>query len=230
MSRRPHTVALRQAWRALTRRSEPTGPRDERGQSMVEFILIVPVAAMLLMIMLEFGLAFNHRLTVGYASREGARIGAALAHGGAQNCTVPDPANVDQQIIAAVQRILKSPGSPIVMSDVSSVRIYRADAAGNQIGSLVNVWTQTLGSGPDLDPGPGVDRLDFSQASVGWAACGRRNGFQNGNDPDSIGVQVIYTYRLTTPLRAVADLFGTAGVSSTFAMPDQTIMALNPTQ
>ncbi len=204
--------------------------RDERGQSMVEFILIVPLAAMLLMIMLEFGLAFNHRLTVGYASREGARIGAALAHGGALDCGTPDPGGVDQQVIAAVQRILKSPGSPIVMSDVSSIRIYKSDAAGNQIGSLVNVWNQTLGTGPDLDPGPGVDRLDFSQVSVGWPACGRKNGFTAGNDPDSIGVRVVYTYRLTTPLRAVVDLFGGAGVASTFAMPDQTIMALNPTQ
>lgn len=202
---------------------------DERGQSMVEFILIVPVAALLLMIMLEFGLAFNHRLTVGTASREGARIGAALAHGTATDCSVSDPSKVDQQIIAAVQRILKSPGSPIVMSDVSSIRIYRANAAGNQIGSQVNVWTQTLGGGPILDSGPPVDRLDFSQASIGWPVCSRKNS-GSPSEIDSIGVQVVYTYRLTTPLRAVVDLFGGAGVSSTFAMPDQTIMALNPTQ
>jgi hypothetical protein len=142
---------------------------------------------------------------------------------------VADPSGVDQQVIAAVQRILKSPGSPIVMSDVSSIRIFRANAAGNQIGAQVNVWTQNLGGGPDLDPGPGVDRLDFSQASVGWPVCGRKNS-GDPSDIDSVGVQVIYTYRLTTPLRAVVDLFGGAGVSSTFAMPDQTVMALNPTQ
>ncbi len=200
-------------------------PRDERGQSVVEFIVIVPVVAMLLLIMLEFGLAFNHRLTVGYASREGARIAAALANGGATDCSVADPGLVDQQAIAATQRILKSPGSPIVMSDVSQIRIYKADAAGNQVGSLVNVWTYTPGAGPDLDPGPGVDRLDFSQATVAWAACGR----QNGSDPDSVGVEVDYTYRLTTPLRAAADFFGGPNVGSQFAMTDQTIMALNPT-
>jgi hypothetical protein len=194
---------------------------------VVEFIVVVPIVAMLLMIMLEFGMAFNHRLTVGYASREGARIGAALANGGATSCATNDPGLVDQQVVAAVQRILKSPGSPIVMSDVSQIRIYKADAAGQPIGSLTNVWSYTPGGGPDLDPGPGIDRLDFSQSTIPWPACGRQNG---GANPDHIGVRVVYTYRLTTPLRAVVDLFGTPGVSSTFAMTDQTVMALNPTQ
>lgn len=207
------------------RTDDPRDVRDERGQSVVEFIVIVPIVAMLLLIMLEFGLAFNHRLTVGYASREGARIGAGLAHGGATSCATSDPGLVDQQVIAATQRILKSPGSPIVMSDVSQIRIYKADSAGNQVGSLVNVWTYTPGAGPDLDPGPTVDRLDFTQATVAWPACGR----VNGANPDSIGVQVVYSYRLSTPLRAAAEFFGGSSLSSTFAMTDQTIMALNPT-
>lgn len=206
--------------------TEAVDPRaDERGQSVVEFIVIVPIVAMLLLIMLEFGLAFNHRLTVGYATREGARIGAALAHGGASGCAVADPALVDQQIIAATQRILKSPGSPIVMSDIQEIRIYKSDASGNQIGSMYNLWTYTPGAGPDIDPGPTVDRLDFTQASVAWPACGR----VNGTNPDSIGVRVDYRYRLSTPLRAAADFFGGPNVGSTFAMVDQTIMALNPT-
>ena len=211
----------------LGRGSRPAvDPRaDERGQSVVEFIVIVPIVAMLLLIMLEFGLAFNHRLTVGYATREGARIGAALAHGGATSCAVADPALVDEQVIAATQRILKSPGSPIVMSDVSRIEIYKSDSAGNQVGSLVNRWTYTPGSGPDIDPGPTVDRLDFTQATIPWPACGRRNG----TNPDSIGVRVVYSYRLSTPLRAAADFFGGPTVGSTFAMTDQTIMALNPT-
>ena len=60
------------------RRTDPRSadPRArERGQGLVEFALVLPIFMLLLLIMLEFGLAFNHRLTVGYASREGARIG-----------------------------------------------------------------------------------------------------------------------------------------------------------
>ena len=70
-----------------------------------------------------------------------------------------------------------------------------------------------------------MDRLDFTQATIAWPACGRRNG----TNPDSIGVRVDYTYRLTTPLRAAADFFGGSNVASTFDMIDETIMALNPT-
>ncbi len=174
--------------------------------------------------MLEMGQAFNHKLTVGYATREGARTGAALAAGGATSCALPDPAQVDQQIIAAAQRILKSPGSNVVMSDISAIRIYKATATGDQSGSVVNVWTYTPGAGPDLDPGPGVDRLDFSQSTVAWPACGRNNG----TNPDSIGVRVDYTYRLTTPLQAVVAMTG-GSQAATLPMGDQTVMALNPT-
>jgi hypothetical protein len=60
---------------------------------------------------------------------------------------------------------------------------------------------------------------------VAWPACSRLNGA----NPDSIGVQVVYTYQLSTPLRAAAEFFGGSSLASTFAMTDQTIMALNPT-
>ena len=145
---------MNRPWRAVAARTaSPSNTRtasgpDERGQSFVEFALILPVCLLLLMIMLEMGQAFNHKLTVGYATREGARTGAALANGGATTCAVPDPASVDQQIIAAAQRILKSPGSNVVMSNISAIRIYKATATGAQTGSLVNVWTYTPGAGP----------------------------------------------------------------------------------
>jgi len=53
--------------------------RDRRGQSLVEFALIVPVFMLILLGMLEFGFVFDHTLTIQYASREGARVGSALA-------------------------------------------------------------------------------------------------------------------------------------------------------
>jgi hypothetical protein len=207
-----------------------TGPDRERGQALVEFALVLPIALFLLLIMLEVGLAFSHKLTIGYASREGARTAAALGNGGAASCSGSDPnaaaaAAVDKQIIAATQRILKSPGSDIKMNNVTQIRIYKADSAGAQIGGFVNVWTYTPGAGPDIDDGASVDKLDFSQLSAGWAACSRINV----TNPDSIGVQVVYTYNLTTPLAAIAQLIGGSQATS-YALNDQTIMAVNPTQ
>jgi hypothetical protein len=205
-----------------TRRRRREG---EKGFALVEFSLILPVFLLLLLIMFEFGLAFSHHLTLGYASREGARTGSALATGGAANCSGgADPAGVDQQVIAALQRIVKSPGSDIDMNEIQQVRIFKADAAGGQVGGLVNVWTHAAGAGPDIDPGPGTDRLDFVQSSVAWPACARVNNL----NPDSLGVRIVYRYQLATPLAALVGLMGGFHAVE-IQLNDQTVMALNPT-
>jgi Flp pilus assembly protein TadG len=182
-----------------------------RGQGLVEFAVSVPVFVMLLFGMLEFGFAFSHNLTLEYSTREGARVGAALGPG-----TINVPcAQVDDQIVAAVQRVLTSPGSPIDISRVSSVRIYKANASGGQVGSsTTNTWIP--GAGPTVD---GV-ALIFKSQTVNWSACTRNNG---GN-PDSIGVSVVYSYKLISPLGVFLGMAGTPA----FQMSDKTVMALNP--
>lgn len=193
--------------------------RGERGQGLVEFAMLVPVFTLLLLAMLEFGFVFDHTLAIRYASREGARVGSALADGGTLGC-----ANVDPLIIAAVTRVLNSPGSRVNAAEVPTIRIYKALANGDQSGSLVNVWNYAPGAGPVVDGRP----LDYSQASVGWSACSRINYEVSGNPPDSIGVSLTYTYRLQTALGSVLGFFGGSGWS-TITVSDRTIMALNPT-
>jgi len=185
--------------------------RTARGQSLVEFAVSVPVFILLLFGMLEFGFAFSHNLTLEYATREGARIGAALGPGTANTPC----AQVDNQIVAGVQRVLTSPGSPVVISRVSSIRIYLANASGDPVGSsTMNTWV--AGSGPTVD---GV-ALIFTPSTVNWDACGR----DNGSSPDSIGVSVVYSYKLISPLGIFLGMTGTPA----FQMSDRTIMALNP--
>jgi hypothetical protein len=212
--------------RAIRGSRYPSGRRsNERGQGLVEFTLILPVFMFLLLIMMEFGLAFNHKLTLGYATREGARTGAALAHGGATDCSGGnDPAFVDRQVIAAVQRILKSPGSDIDLGDVDEIRLYKSTASGGAVSGEVNVWVYTPGSGPDADPESGVDILDFSPTGVNWPACER----QNGSNPDSIGVKILYDYRLRTPLRTITMFLGGTQAAN-MQFDEQTVMSLNPT-
>lgn len=50
--------------------------RNEKGQSFVEFALILPVLLIIVMGILEFGLMFNAYITISNASREGARLGS----------------------------------------------------------------------------------------------------------------------------------------------------------
>jgi len=49
--------------------------KNEKGQAMVEFALILPVLLLLVMGIAEFGMMFNSYLSVQNATREGARIG-----------------------------------------------------------------------------------------------------------------------------------------------------------
>jgi hypothetical protein len=196
------------SWR-LPRRREA-----ETGQSMIEFALIVPVFMMLLLGMLEFGFVFSHHLTLEYATREGARTGAAL---GAGNPTTPLPcADVDGYVIAAVQRVLTSPGSQVPPGSVSQITIFKSDANGNVVGGS-NVWVPGTSSAADGTPLQWVP-----SGGTGWSACSRNTASSN---PDSLGVALTYRYTSVTPL---GGLLGVAA-GTQLLINDRTVMALNPT-
>ena len=57
--------------------------------------MVITVLMLLLLGMLEFGFLFDHHLTLEYATREGARVGAALANGGGRRCTTCQSPNAD---------------------------------------------------------------------------------------------------------------------------------------
>lgn len=46
---------------------------SNRGQSIVEFALTLPILVLIILVIVEFGLMFNAQLTLNNASREGAR-------------------------------------------------------------------------------------------------------------------------------------------------------------
>jgi hypothetical protein len=154
-------------------------------------------------------------------------VGAALANGGGTlGCLAgqsPNAATVDQQIVAAVQRVITSPGSAVVESRVTEIIIYKSTSTGGVAGSAPgqkNKWVYGLGGGPSVDGRP----LDFVPTTTqGWGACSRNNGAT----PDSIGVSLKYDYELVTPLSAVMGFFGPPG-PTTIEIGDKTVMALNP--
>ena len=187
--------------------------------------MILPVFLLLVLGTLEFGMAFDHNLTLEYASREGVRTGSALANGGGPlGCGAgqsPNAATVDDQIIAAVERVLASYGSPIDLTQVTQIRIYKVDTSntnGNEVAGSVEPMDLRP---PARDRSIGGTALDFKKDSAvqGWAACSR----VNGAGADSIGVGINYTYNLQTPLGNL--LGGMAKID----MHDQTVMQLNPT-
>ncbi len=196
--------------------------RDERGQSLVEYAMSVPIFLLILLGVLEFGFAFSHHLTTEYATREGARTGAALNNGTDQiACNGIDDDNVDNQVIAAVQRVLTGSGSQISLADVEEIHIFKATSTGAET-SAVNVWVPGTSS-----RSVGGQPLLFTESRHGWDACGNsRDNVSSGTfDPvDSIGVSIKYTYRFITPLGSLMGIVGAA----TLPMSDHTVMALNP--
>lgn len=214
----------------------PKGSRPERGQALVEFSIVVPVTLLILFGMLEFGTMFDHTLTLGYGSREGVRLGAALVNGGGTlGCgggQSPNAATVDGRIIAAVQRILAAPGSPIVVSRVSQIRIYKATSTGGETPGQVNVWTYSATGTATADgtvnfaPFGAQPWTPCSRTFV-WTVCGSPPPGLTQCPPDSIGVSVLYTYNFTTPLGKIVGFFGGAWSGST-PISDRTVMAMNP--
>lgn len=198
----------------MTRRSTSLSTRG-RGQSLVEYAMTVPVFLLILLGMLEFGFAFSHHLTMEYSTREGARTGASLANGSAMvDCT-----KIDDQVVAAVQRVLTGAGSQVAIAKIGEIRIYKADSTGQELGPK-NVWKPGPG-GPTVDGA----QLKFANVSTGWDACARKNTTSGAADRvDSIGVSITYDYDFVTPLGSLMGVVGTAQLH----MTDRTVMSLNP--
>jgi hypothetical protein len=195
--------------------------RGDVGQGTVELALALSLVLLpMLMGMLEFGYLFSQGMTVNTASREGARMGGNQANGGGPlGCGAgqsPNAANVDPQIVAAVERSLTANGALISLPDVLQIRIFKATAAGQETAGAVNVWVYSLNGGPVIDG----QALDFVSQSTGWAACSRVNTLPS----DSVGITIRYTYRARTPLRYIFPALAVINMS------DTTIMTLNATQ
>ncbi len=60
----------------MTHRRKQNLQNDESGQTMTEFALVLPILALLLFAVLQFGIVFNNYLTITDAARAGARKGA----------------------------------------------------------------------------------------------------------------------------------------------------------
>lgn len=185
----------------MTRTLTADDRAGSRGQALVEFSVVLPVFLLMLMGALEFGAAIDHRTAMAYAVREGARVGASLGKGGSS------PDSVDPAIVAAVQRGLTD---PILMENITSIEIFKADAAGKPISGKVDRY----------------DRYGNLVGTAGWPASSRVPGLSG----DSIGVSVKYDFHPITPLASLIGLFfGSSPPYATLPMADTSVMRLEPT-
>ena len=113
--------------------------RGERGQSLVEFAMVVPLLLLLVFAIIDFGRAFDSWITVTSAAREGARVGAV----GADQATIiskVDQAASDLDQSKLTVNVTNAQGAP---GSTVSVQVNYAFSFITPIGGLM----QLIGGG-----------------------------------------------------------------------------------
>jgi len=101
----------------------------EKGQSLAEFVMVLPIFLILVFAIIDFGMGFHAWLTVTNSAREGARLGSvrAPAAGGCDNNPSTQATNVDCRVretadslnqanlAVTITNAQGSPGSSIVV-------------------------------------------------------------------------------------------------------------------
>ena len=171
--------------------------RGERGQSLVEFALIFPIFILLFIGLIEFAVTLSVQLNVNYASRDSALISAEVG----------DASGADCLILQRLDRALG--GGAAHHSDIIEVRIFWADANGNEIaanayneGGIGTTCTFADGSTATVPysavPG-GLNYIPVDRCTV-LAGCG--TDLQGRSHPglDTIGVAINFHHDWLTPL------------------------------
>ncbi len=111
--------------------------RDEKGQSLVEFALVLPVLLLLVLGLIQFGIIFSSQIAITNAAREGARVASV----GASNTQV-------------ITRINNSIGGHIFLPELTSSNIQitpPSPVVGNEITvEIVNVPLTLIVPVPDV--------------------------------------------------------------------------------
>jgi len=171
--------------------------RDERGQAMVEFGLVLPIFIVLVIGLIEFSLAFSANLSVNFASREAALIGAESG----------DDAIADCRILQTIENSINDPSHA---ERINQVRVYRAGINGNELAS--NVYSR--GGNITCEFWDGVETqeitVNYTLLNEGYPVSGRCNQLEGcaGTSLDTIGVAISYTHPWVTPLAGIVTLNG----------------------
>lgn len=149
--------------------------KRERGATLVEAALVFPLLFLVLMAIVEFGLAFKDDLSVGHGAREGARAGATFG---------TDPF-ANYLVLREVENVLAS----ISVSEGLRVRIYNpVSGQGDNY-----VYQKGFATGCDWNPCPDPDNTNYQVPN--W-----RPVLRDVSAPftDRIGVRISYTHRWLT--------------------------------
>ena len=172
-------------WFSLRRRAD-----SERGASLVEAALVVPLLVLLAFGAAEFGFVFLDFLNVSSAAREGARVGSAVGSG----------SNADTLMLGAIAEATADLDNSII----EAIWIFEAKANGDPVDNCVvdNSANYFSCAGP-------TNRTNIYDSAgnllIGsWNATGRKMTVglncpaTPADCPDRLGVRVVFTHQYIT--------------------------------
>jgi len=179
---------------------------DERGQTLIEFAIVLPVFMLIVFGLVDVGRFVYTNATLSQAAREGARLAAAEANWIGSN----HPACVaDESGITSAR-----PGAHVCPADVASFKSHIEAAVERMtvaVGPIAAVHI-SCNDGSVADPIPG----DGWTEGDGGNACHDGSGNAISGAGEMVSVRVDYTYDLFTPI--ASSLFESVPLSGSATM------------
>lgn len=142
--------------------------RRDKGATLVEFAIVMPLLLLLMIGIMEVGVAFYDYLTIERATLEGVRTASFTG----------DAIDADCQTITNI--VTDLPGG--FLDRITQIEIFHADTAGHQIPGETNIW-QYLGPDP-IDCGTSWSKIQP------WPATSRYTTAGPSRPLDIIGVRI----------------------------------------
>jgi Flp pilus assembly protein TadG len=172
----------------------------ESGQTMVEFALIFPLFIILVMGVIEFGLAFNAILGVNRSSQQAVLVASEVGN---------DPA-ADCYILQAVEQAIQVPNSE---QNIVHVQIQWTNPSGGTVYAM-DAYDRS-GSTNCTSAGGSTITVPYTATSSGYRPSQRCNIIagcptisSSHNTVDTIGVTVRYQYTWKTPIGSLLRFIG----------------------
>jgi Flp pilus assembly protein TadG len=191
--------------------------RHRRGQTLVEFALVIPIFLTLVVSIAEFAFMFSSYLSISFVSRDGAQLAAELG-------------NTPGADIVILSRIESDITAPVDKNRISQVDIFWATTSGAPHGGAVNSWKRG-GSTSYTFPSGTTMTVPYTQIASGYPEADRCNvnagaGCVSGHSGvDTIGITITYQYNWITPFPG---LVTGGGGGSGFTMVQTNMMRLEP--
>lgn len=173
-----------------------------RGQTLVEFALVIPLFIVMLVGIIEFGFAMNAVLAVSFATREAALVAAEAGSADGADCMI-------------LTKVEESISAPSADGNINRVLIFKSDHNGARLAT--NTYVRTGSTTCTYSGGSTLTvpyELSGAQNYEDVKRCSMLGGC-DANPPlaatttvDHVGVQVDYDYSWRTPLSSLIGLGG----------------------